>query len=845
MKLKKLLKSGALGNVDFHKTELEWIEKALLRMLPRARFGGVLLTDLDFGPLLAGAFLALSFAMFIYIISSGTVSSMNQRSLSAYFVQDDNLNCTEILRSSQQSIEGGWNGVWSTDPESDDSKMIFFLEFYGSNQIDSKMYTRAISSMADDLSKYGAIGATKNSLWSFLILCTYVYEDKNSNTALFFSAQTPFFLNTLSQKAVIANKKSVCLGLDGQNKFLYGDYDPSRAALDLHIPLELNKESIDSDIKPRFRPETCPQHGNWTNYAFNPGSGGTTTADYALLSFDTRSTFLAVALNTGLAGLDLLNQQTNKYLQSKGLFAVTDPYYTAPPMEPIYCLDQSHPLYASRMPQADVWKKFRHKPQVCFMTSTVSNNALQLFYPMVTQMLTVRDSENKAIQPYRMRMCRCLKDNTNDINDNLNIDCNKLSFYFGYFYATSDIDPITYQYQPGTNTINFGIQMLQRLVNCIQADKTNYDTNFFDSFTNVFSATYVLSRYTRYTSSEALYRDQLNQAFSELSSIDMSMVYFRSLQWISRVNFFTPLNVHGVQIQDLRQGDEVTYMDLPGFHLTATMCQDFISAKSAMEKFAKTPPIDLTEKYYTCTKTLKYALQTSMGTAFAATSLFFNIAWALTGLIAMWIYRKMAVGSASRTLFGAETKLSLQEALDDMKAENLRNVLESLRVRLDRLDGKNSLDQAAIDKFHLLQDSTVDPATAPRSEALSWLIDEIAIQGEKVSKDRAPHPKDGDPDSNRQFIPAPLHDPRRRESQRRERDSIPTRQRTGDDDVEFQGSPIIPPLRRSMSIQAGPQLHAHPLGSSTPRASMHERRSSRSLRAPHGQEDIWEEHGRL
>lgn len=733
MRVKDLVRNGAIpARQKSNRSFLGSIRELIVRKFPRSKFGGVLLEDYDDAIYIVLLFGASAIAVFFYVICSNTLNAVEQKSLSYYHVNNANLNCTEIpTRLPYQLIPGSYDGTWVTSEDNDRSKNIFILELSGSTITDAE-YKLALKYFSADLAALGEKGRQRNSLWSLMQLCTYSGHHQPTKLGLFFSAEAPYFLNTLVNRAALVSGAGVCLGFPhdpAAPRFLYGAFNQARASLDLMIPLKLSASSIVDTDEPRA--ETCPKQGNWTNLAFNPNSGGSTTSAEGVLSFDVRSTFLAMGLNMGTVSIDNLQMQSNPYLGNLGLFAVYDNYYH-PPMASIICVNATHPKHASSFAGSQTPSdRFPFPPQVCFLTNSVKNNVVQLFYPMATMLKTVRDARQKSVSPFRMQQCVCPRDKYEQ-------DCNKQSFFFGYFYATD----IRWDTRPGTATIRFGIQQYVKLNNLIAGDDADhYDVAFTDSFTDVFSASQAILRKAPYGANSPLkdlpgqtLSTRLRAAWAALSDIDMSMAYFRSLEFVGAINTAVTINVNGVQLHDVRNQNEpaVSFRnDLFDNHNdSGIMCEDFLSFPQAWPGFAATAPVDFTESYYTCSKSVKFALQTSVGNAFAATSLFFNIAWPLLGIGVVSFYR-WSNGDSRRTMRSHRELQQLREALDDVKQDSLRDVLEVLLAKMDAEPHSDGDHDRALRRFRLLFDgrrAAGDSRHLPRGEqeALEEICSELA-----------------------------------------------------------------------------------------------------------------------
>ena len=166
----------------------------------------------------------------------------------------------------------------------------------------------------------------------------------------------------------------------------------------------------------------------------------------------------------------------------------------------------------------------------------------------------------------------------------------------------------------------------------------------------------------------------------------MGAIFFQTLAITGDTNLYLPINIYAVELSQL-VSSKSTYMDkTAAANLTSIMCQDVFSQTSSFHNFATAPPVPFAESYTACRNSLSYAMTSSFGSAFAASSAYATAIWAVFGTLFVLFLRQY-----STTVIVTETKEKVIEMiLTDMKDESLRETIEMLHDRLEKIEQSSS-----------------------------------------------------------------------------------------------------------------------------------------------------------
>jgi hypothetical protein len=179
-------------------------------------------------------------------------------------------------------------------------------------------------------------------------------------------------------------------------------------------------------------------------------------------------------------------------------------------------------------------------------------------------------------------------------------------------------------------------------------------------------------------------------------------------------NFILPINRNNVQASNLVQNPTTYWERQAGMTLPATMCQDFFNWDAVLDKLGQSPPADLTESYYTCTKSWAAAGLVAFGTGYSVANVFCGTLWVVCGIIIVQALKRSLRNSPSR-LVSASAKADLHELFEQMKSETL---VDTINCLVDRIDRQEEIIQSLLSNATATSDAS-RKATTSTSELIS------------------------------------------------------------------------------------------------------------------------------
>lgn len=148
----------------------------------------------------------------------------------------------------------------------------------------------------------------------------------------------------------------------------------------------------------------------------------------------------------------------------------------------------------------------------------------------------------------------------------------------------------------------------------------------------------------------------------------------------SHRNIILPVNKYNVQLSELTKEDKTTYWDIyPGEMLPATACANPFNFDEAFDQMARNPPVDLFEKYFSCTRSVQTTLVMGVGTAYSSTNVMANIIWTILGFFTIWGWKRLLKRTGSKeAVVSHRTKERLEGLFTALKDESLVSVVDDL-----------------------------------------------------------------------------------------------------------------------------------------------------------------------
>lgn len=531
--------------------------------------GGVDLEDLPFSTLATGIYIFSFLALFVGLFVTTIETNRNATYLSTEGSRASVMECDTVSKNISGIFLADYNGYWSTNVAKYNEQMSTFVFEMNAKRVDDDLYREAIQSFSKNMITYRDRSRLRPYWWNMMMLNVWGISHEKSGTRMWLSTDASFTFNTVINVAVLSNRLGVCLG-SPQAGYLRGTFDDSQASLQLGIPFKVNRASVFGNVSdPAFqitylptKEEPCPHHGKWATTQFLQA-----VAEYrggiGFLDFDVRSTLFAIAMNLNLISMDVVDPKTSPFLESVGLLSLHDSWYTFPPMTRIYCINKSSPSWSGRFSDEEMNEQYSffktlkknlgsmngqlmNYPPMCFLVSARKNDALQLFYPIISQLKTTRPQcvNTKAgcppgtpKLPFGMSQCQCTINPATGINDAKNIDCNRQSIFLGYIYDTNirGSENGVQSVLQNDAMIAFAIDKQRELIALRRAYPDDYEMKWADQFSPIFETTMQVVKNPDYanrsvngapSSAQALRRawDNLGRTSKSLSA-----VVFRSL----------------------------------------------------------------------------------------------------------------------------------------------------------------------------------------------------------------------------------------------------------------------------------------------------------------------------
>ena len=763
-----LLKHGKLKLLE--KTHAQMLARALENLPGKRVLGSVDTDDLPFSFKASMAYLVAFTALFLGLLSTTVQTNLGATFLSTN--KNDNL-CEMVSRNVSGVFLADFSGNWQTDKINyNDQKSLFVLEMNGAF-VDSKGFSNTMKGFRDSMESFREKSLNRPLWWNIVTLAVWGKTDSNSKMRFWLSTDTTYSFSTPVYVAALSNRDGVCVGSTStKGLYISGEFNRAISSLSLTIPFEVNRMSAFGNASkfniatflrnPPFNLstiETCPRHGRFVTNAFLQG-WSEFRASSGTLNFDVRSTMVAIAFNLNLIDFDTYTYRTTPLLLKMGLIAFQDSWFDSPPMQRVYCLNKSASIWKGRFGSEEMDEQMTYLsstgqgtqqslakfPAVCFVANSKKNNLMTLYYPVMTQLKTVRlpctftpdGCNGLSPPPLEMRPCSCPEDTTNT-------ECSRQSMYFAYFYdknlRTTAVDPplkdSTWLNLQNDAVVKFAIEKQRDMVKNInqEQNKGDYDIKWANSFNGMFQYSYTIFRNIEDSKRNAALTKNLTKAWDDLTpySRDISAVIFRSVGIVGANDQLISINRFSVQMSDLiyynlsHQPKYSYWEPEAGAYLPSIMCQDFFNFSSAFSAMS-TPPISLNEEYYRCRNSLLSALVLGVGSSWSATNVLISLAWAIAGILAVRSYKiYLRKSGSSETIVSQRTKVRIGELAQQIKEESLADVVRALldqnKAQEERILSLES--RVAVAATVELKTKESGPVPDPTSEAAVRRFDAI------------------------------------------------------------------------------------------------------------------------
>ena len=370
----------------------------------------------------------------------------------------------------------------------------------------------------------------------------------------------------------------------------------------------------------------------------------------------------------------------------------------------IYCIDTNSSVI-------DIFKltaEQRRGPPVCFITNSIKSSVIILYYPVVAQMQRDKsmtpDQSRKNQYRYPYKSCSCSASGVQEGSRDYYYLCERVDFATGFFYSKNF--NLTYQLQqkgmitthgPWREIIQFGLEQQQVVIANRASD--DGDIKLMDKFVPVFGAVALVANNPSLANTplskpwvgNKTANQLLAEAFTKTAGPSIGLVMFESLSILGDINVDMPLNTDSIELRTLLelQGDShPQYFDwMIRANMTSLMCQDPFTQSAAFSALAATPPVELIERYFSCSKTVKYAMETTLGNAISMSNFIVTLIWLALGAVIVMILRLHAEHRGRPDVYVSDKRIELMtQILEEMKDETLCAALSNVHKRLQSLE---------------------------------------------------------------------------------------------------------------------------------------------------------------
>jgi hypothetical protein len=637
--------------------------------------GGIEIDDIrDEGwgwPLLTIYLLLFSF-VFVYLTVTGTIDNYQTKFLSLLGSDSSGSECVEVPLSLTAKYLGDTHGRWETEKQFNYNSSIFVIDFLGA-AVNTKQYSDTILGFRKHLESLGAKSMSRNVAWTSLAWSTMSYTNVDKSIRFYSNADVGISVGG-DIFAYWSNRDGLCAA----NTSTVGSFNPTTRMFSL-TALSGGGDPCSS------------QNGALLRMA----SG---TVNPIQIEVDARSLQTAIALNFGILNLTRLITTRTSYGDTAniiypGKFYV-DPHFS--PMQPIFCLDKSHPKYA--LSSAAI-----NGPEICYIAYGGNGiGGMLLGYPMVQEF-------KKSIQAYfnesygdtgYQDTCKCPTDKFDE-------QCNSMEAVYTVIYSK----PLPYYENddftlPWIDMLDIGVRAqklmledpengdkaMMELISPITAyslmaafGTTPYSDESLESYTKIVKEVPVHYDYSfaKGNSFSGLLRD----AWDDVCPSGMCAAAIFSTQGRSLYQLFSPMNIYNSQLPYL---SNLTHKSkYVNYTIGVSMCHDTFSQKFAFDSFLDRPPVRLVQPYLQCHSTLRKAFIAAVGNANSNATLCCTVGIAILGILVVWyVNHHKSIkrdGQVADKLITTKMKGYVTEKSSEKKYTDLVMTIETMNTSMNKM----------------------------------------------------------------------------------------------------------------------------------------------------------------
>lgn len=720
------------------RTMLETLRRSMLS-LSRPRMGGVDIYDLD-KRLALGAATFYCVGIVVVFISLLVTLTQNQVQQSFLSLSNDNSNiiCDEIPLTVTGKYLATYNGVWNTNNYylNVENQTAFAMEFFGST-LSTAEYAEVMTGFLHQLRSYAKHFATRALIYNAMFLCNYGFRDAPTSTYFYSEIDADFVFNQEVQVAAISSREGLCDSHKVTGRYISGTYDQATKSYMMRIPLVMDNAYIrnadavlrNATLAKSLKSQTtCPAQEITYQY-ISDTNWGEYEDTQELFYFDIRTVAACVAINMGLISLNNFN--TISRTDAPGFKLFTDPYYTNPPLSPLWCLDK-YSTHFHNFTQEQI-----AGPEICFLRDA-KFGLYNIYYPLLSQYRKdlTHCLQNSSVCRYVL--CECPDASAFP-------ECNRQQFTLGFLYLNSNSSGSGTILDSGFESnplVKLGLKMQQLILQ----DKENGDLAQSRASSDVLSYTISIAEsmgmenipLTSYWDDNGVFVDNswangrsfeelLTEAFDTFCGEEHCAAYVFKTN-IEREGY---LNRFRVSFSDLLSENGMNP------HAQQISCRN-IAPKSviALNNLVVVPPTPLVNSYFQCRRTYYAALVASLGGAVASANFYSSFVWIVLGYVLVRVLRARNRHHGTETtdnVFTAHTKDEVAEVLERLKDDSIVSLLKALaddnrdlRRRLEELDKASAQRSAPHDLELLLKN-------VERFHRTEQSMDDYAIVGQALS----------------------------------------------------------------------------------------------------------------
>lgn len=407
----------------------------------------------NFAVVVAIAFSIGSLICFLTLLIQG-ISVRNETFLALKPPPKRLASCDEVPLTLTEQFLASFEGTWQTSPRYNNADGFFQVTFVG-GQLNKKDYESVFEgSFKAQAAALGHLSKQRWGMWQIMALSTLAFGNDDLSINMVTNVDASIALNTLVPVAALSSSSGVCR-TNAQGNYLFGHVDLATRAIMLEMPVPLSTLTVWANADGTYNrliAEPCSNAGPWVADAFNP-TESRFDGGRGKFSYDIRSTFLAIALNTGITSLNQLTVINTEYLTSLGLYGLQDPYYQSPIMHQIVCIDKGKPASGNAMGLHgfSFSQEQRNGPEICFIINNARTDSLHFFYPVAEQFHSSPVERPSRSGATFNSPCRCPR-------DALNVECNRQQFGLSFIYTKNFSSISTNKFDSSTFALGVAMQ---------------------------------------------------------------------------------------------------------------------------------------------------------------------------------------------------------------------------------------------------------------------------------------------------------------------------------------------------------------------------------------------------